>query len=105
MEAVTKVVLGHYDEDKRLEIEAILTRLGLRVYGAKKGEELMELVREHKPELVMMDVLMPGINGFELCRSIKESMGKRYIAVVLMTDRDDAYSRGRARYVLHAGRE
>lgn len=99
METVTRVVLGHYDESKCAEIEAVLTRLGLEVHRALKGEEVLQIAKERKPELVLVDVLMPGINGFELCRSIKEAMGKRYIAVVLMTDRDDAYSRGRARYV------
>ncbi|MHC4943508.1 MAG: GGDEF domain-containing response regulator [Planctomycetota bacterium] len=99
MEAISRVVLGHYDEGKLDEIRQLITDDEIEVFLTRDGEEILKLVQEHKPELVLMDVLMPGINGFEICRMIKESMGKRYIAVVLLTDRDDAYSRGRARYV------
>ncbi len=99
METVSKVVLGHYDDDKLEGIRLILEGLDLDVFLAKDGEEVLGLVKKHRPELVLVDVLMPGLNGFEICRTVKESMGKRYIAVVLMTDRDDAYSRGRARHV------
>jgi diguanylate cyclase (GGDEF)-like protein len=99
MEAISRVVLGHYDEGKLDEIRRLMNEDEVEVFAAREGEEVLKLVQEHKPELVLMDVLMPGINGFEICRMIKESMGKRYIAVVLLTDRDDAYSRGRARYV------
>lgn len=99
METVSKVVLGHYDEEKLNEICKILEDLKLDVKAATNGEQVLELVKEHKPQLVLVDVLMPVINGFEVCRQIKQNMGKRYVAVVLITDSDDAYSRGRARFV------
>ncbi|MBU0756014.1 MAG: diguanylate cyclase [Planctomycetes bacterium] len=99
MVAVSKVVLGHYDEVKLNEIKELLTRDGMEIFTAQEGEEILKLAETKKPNLVIVDVLMPGINGFEICRAIKETMGKRYVAVVLLTDRDDAYSRGRARYV------
>jgi diguanylate cyclase (GGDEF)-like protein len=99
MGTVSKVVLGHYDEGKLAEIEQILTGMDLEVLMARDGEEVLKLVAEHKPGLVLADVLLPGVNGFEICRTLKESTGKKYVAVILMTDREDAYSRGRARYV------
>lgn len=99
MAALSKVVLGHYDEDKLREIAEHLNRDDVEIFAAGDGEEVLKQVKANKPDIVLVDVLMPGINGFEICRSIKESMGKRYVAVVLLTDRDDAYSRGRARFV------
>lgn len=99
MEAISKVVLGHYDEQQMAEIEGILTGLGLEVITSQKGEDIVKLTKERKPGLVLVDALMPGMNGFEICRLIKENMGKRYVTVVIMTDREDAYSRGRARFV------
>jgi diguanylate cyclase (GGDEF)-like protein len=99
METVNRVILGHYDEGKLGEIEAQLKQMGLEVFTASSGDEIVKLCKERKPGIVIVDVLMPEVNGFEICRIVKESMGKRYVPVVLMTDRDDAYSRGRARYV------
>ena len=85
MKTVSRVVLGHYDEEKLQEIHQILKGLELEVFSASNGEEILKQVKDRKPDLVLVDVLMPGVNGFEICRSVKDSMGKRYIAVVLMT--------------------
>ncbi len=99
MTQVKKIVLGHYDQSKLTDLEVLMKECGLEVHASTDGEEVVQLAGEVKPDLVLVDVLMPGINGFEICREIKASCGKRYLAVVLMTDREDAYSRGRARYV------
>ena len=99
MKAVSKVVLGHYDEKKLGELTKTLEKIGVKVFPARDGESVLREVAERRPDLVLADVLLPGVNGFEVCRTVKESMGKRYVAVVLLTDREDAYSRGRARYV------
>lgn len=99
MDAISKVVLGHYDEGKLTEIRKILTDMGLEVFSTTKGQDVLKLAKSNKPGLVLVDALMPELNGFEICRQIKDNVGKRYVSVVLMTDRADAYSRGRARYV------
>jgi diguanylate cyclase (GGDEF)-like protein len=99
MATISSVILGHYDEGKLAEIQAVFSGMDLEVVTARDGDEVLKLAGQHKSALVLVDVLLPGVNGFEICRAIKESMGKRYVPVVLMTDREDAYSRGRARYV------
>jgi len=99
METISRVVLGHYDEVKLQEIEKIFKDIGLETHTTCNGEEILKLSKERKPGLIIIDALMPAVNGFEICRQVKQNMGKRYVAVVIMTDKDDAYSRGRARYV------
>ena len=60
---------------------------------ASNGAEALRLVRADPPDLVLMDVTMPGIDGFEACRVIKEDASTRMIPVVLVTALNDTASR------------
>jgi len=61
----------------------ILENAGYEVVGAHDGVEALALVRERRPDLVITDVEMPGPNGYEVCRSIKESPELGHIPVVI----------------------
>lgn len=68
-----------------------------RVYTAETGMEGMVLAREHHPDVILLDILMPGMDGFEVCRLIKEDPELRQIPVIFLTAlRDDTRSRVRA---------
>lgn len=54
-------------------MKATLTDLGYSVIEAKTGEEALELLRTESPELVLLDLNMPGIGGLETCRAIRET--------------------------------
>lgn len=99
MAPVNTALLGHYDQNKLDQLEQLLNAAGLEVFASSDGEEVVRLANEHTPDLVLVDVLMPGINGFEICREVKALTGNKYRPVVLLADREDAYSRGRGRYV------
>lgn len=58
---------------------------GLRLLVAKSGEEAIQRAELAKPELILLDVLMPGIDGFETCRRLKENPETRVIPVIFMT--------------------
>lgn len=66
-------------------LSRLLTREGYSVHRAADGAEALELVMREMPDLVLSDVLMPKLNGFELCRRIKEERTTRLIPVVLVT--------------------
>ena len=53
--------------------------------GAASGEDALALVAADAPDLVLLDVMMPGINGFEVCRRLKEDDATRFIPVIMMT--------------------
>ncbi len=65
-----------------------LTRSGYQVYQARRGEEALELVRELKPPLVLLDVLMPGIDGVEICRAMRADVELADVPVIFLSALD-----------------
>jgi CheY-like chemotaxis protein len=58
---------------------------GYDVSIAPDGESAIEVVEHEPPDLILLDVMMPGIDGFETCRRLKEDEGHREIPVIFMT--------------------
>ncbi len=58
---------------------------GLQIFSAFDGFEAGRLVQQHKPTVVLLDVMMPGIDGIEVCRSLKGDPETAHIRVVAMT--------------------
>src|SRR6185436_10154018 len=76
-------------------VQALLAPDGHAVRTAGDGAEALRLVQSEPPDLVLMDVMMPVVDGFEACRDIKQNPEKRLIPVVLVTSLDDTDSRVR----------
>jgi putative two-component system response regulator len=66
-------------------LERLLVRDGHSVLFAKDGEEALERVRRDHPDLVLMDVIMPTLDGFETCHRLKSDPDTRLVPVVLIT--------------------
>jgi signal transduction histidine kinase/ligand-binding sensor domain-containing protein/DNA-binding response OmpR family regulator len=64
-----------------------------RILEAKDGLEALELTEKHQPDIIISDVMMPGMDGFELCRHIKEDINISHIPIVLLTTQGDIESR------------
>jgi two-component system, OmpR family, response regulator MprA len=76
-------------DDNRDNIEIIATRLrhrGYEVEEAMRGEEALQCVRKRAPDLILLDVMLPGIDGFQTCRRLRED-GVR-TPVLMLTARD-----------------
>ena len=78
------VVIDDVEENLEL-ISGVLDRDGYDVVGARDGVSGLDLVLHEQPDLVLTDVVMPGMNGFELCRRLKDDRETRLIPVVLVT--------------------
>ena len=63
----------------------VLTREGYDVSSAENGEDAMTKIRQSKPSLVFLDVMMPKKNGYEVCREVKKDSGLRDIRVIMLT--------------------
>jgi PAS domain S-box-containing protein len=67
-----------------------LEHMGYRVLVAQDGEEALERAEHMRPDIILLDVLMPGLDGFETCRRLKAAEGTREIPVIFMTCLADA---------------
>ena len=76
-------------------LTSVLTRDGHRVECAHDGRAVPGFVRNQQPDLVLMDVLMPHVDGFAACVALKSDPATRLIPVVLITGLDDSESRVR----------
>jgi response regulator RpfG family c-di-GMP phosphodiesterase len=66
-------------------IADVLRQVGYEVFEAHQGKEVLPMIRKNKPSLVLLDVMLPGMNGFEICKRIKDSPETENIAVILLT--------------------
>ena len=74
------------DEKDILElIEYNLTKNGYRVKTTTSGEDALELVRSHDYDLIILDLMLPGVDGLDLCKIIKADKQKAHIPVVMVT--------------------
>jgi len=81
-----KKILIVEDEKSLLKLESILlTTKGYLVQGVSSGLAALEAIDEEMPDLVLLDVMLPKLDGFEVCLRIKESPETRHIPVVLLT--------------------
>jgi DNA-binding response OmpR family regulator len=83
---VPSLLLVEDDPSIRMAIELALTRQGHLVATAATGEEALELWQNQRPELVVLDVMLPGMDGFEICRRIRRT---DQVPIILLTARSD----------------
>jgi DNA-binding response OmpR family regulator len=82
------VVLAADDDDDVLELVTFrLERSGYTVLQAHDGEEAWELARDNQPDLAVLDVMMPKLDGFEVTRRIRADQAIRRIPIILLTAR------------------
>src|SRR5437762_6543834 len=79
--------------ENRTLIERLLTGHGYIVETAAGGEAALECIARSAPDLILLDVQMPGPDGFEVCRRVKTDPATRLIPVVLITALSDKRSR------------
>lgn len=76
-------------------LSGLLRAVGAEVLEAHDGERALELVRDRWPDLVVSDVLMPGLDGFALCREIKRDIALSDVPVILLSWKEDLLQRVR----------
>jgi len=81
-----KKILIVEDEESLLKLESILlTSKGYDVRGVPNGQAALQALNEVKPDLILLDVMLPEIDGFEVCRRIKSDPENRHIPIIMLT--------------------
>lgn len=85
----TVLVVDDLAQNVRL-MDAVLSPRGYTVVGASSGEEALALVGVHLPDVILLDVMMPGIDGYETCRRLRSDPATSYLPVVMVTASGEA---------------
>ena len=84
----TRILAVEDDERIREAVKLALEDEGWTVQGAGSGEEAVDLFGRHVPDVVLIDIMLPGIDGFELCRTLRRSSD---VPIVMVTARNDTH--------------
>ncbi len=90
-----KVLIVDDNQDAIHILSAVLKRGGYTVSIAKNGAEAIEKVHQEHPALVLLDIMMPKMDGFEVCQEIKGNAETSGIPILMITARKDPESRKR----------
>lgn len=74
-------------------VKIALASQGYEIISASNGERALELVAAQPPDLILLDIMMPGMNGFDICARLKEDERTRLIPIVLVTSLNDSRDR------------
>jgi DNA-binding response OmpR family regulator len=83
-----KVLIVDDEDHLRMLIEQALEDLedeGVELITASNGEEALHLIVEERPDLVFLDVMMPKMNGIEVCRRVKQELNLQHIYIIILT--------------------
>ena len=94
---MTKKVLVCDDEPYIVEsVSYVVRKAGYEVVVAEDGLEALNAVKREKPDLVFLDIMMPKISGYEVCRQVKEDPATRAAYIVMLTARGQEEDERRA---------
>lgn len=83
---MSKVILLADDEpDTVVLVHERLKKAGFEVIPAFTGDEVLQKVQEKTPDLILLDIVMPGMNGYRVCRRLKENEATKKIPIILFT--------------------
>ena len=90
---IQKVLIVYDSPTERYHLQEILTRNGFSVAVAENGEDAIEKIKADKPQLILMDVVMPGKNGFQVTRAISRDPDTQDIPIFMCTSKDQETDR------------
>ncbi len=83
-----KILLIEDNATERQVMDSALRQAGWEVIHAENGEIGLERAASTRPDLILLDIILPGKNGFQICRKLKVSEDTNSIPVVLVTSKD-----------------
>jgi two-component system alkaline phosphatase synthesis response regulator PhoP len=82
---VSKIMVVDDEEKIRYVVRKILEGKGYEVIDADGGKQCLEILKNEKPDMILMDILMPGMNGWEVVKEVKEDWSNKYIMICMLT--------------------
>jgi DNA-binding response OmpR family regulator len=90
-----RILIVDDERNNRELLEVMLSQEGFLLLTAASGEEALAMVAQHPPDLILLDIMMPGLDGYEVAAAIKANLATKSIAVIMVTALDDHNARMR----------
>jgi two-component system, OmpR family, alkaline phosphatase synthesis response regulator PhoP len=97
-----RVLIADDEAYIRLLIEQTLEEYeekGIEILTARDGQEALDIIRSEKPDLIFLDIMMPKIDGFEVCQTVKQHLNMTDCYVVMLTAKGQEFDRLRGEQV------
>ncbi len=89
-----KQILVIEDEDNiAIALDYLMTREGYRLERIATGAGAVDLIRDQQPDLVLLDVMLPEVSGYEICQKVRQDPGLSGVKILMMTARGSAMER------------
>lgn len=94
----SKILIADDEPNILISLEYLMKREGFEVHVARDGHEALEVLRRERPRLVLLDVMMPGKSGFEVCQELRadESLQGTLVLMLTAKGRDTDVAKGLA---------
>ena len=66
---------------------------GVDILSSDNGKDALEIIKQEKPDLIFLDVMMPGMNGFDVCRAVKQELKMDRVYIILLTARGQEFDK------------
>ena len=83
-----EILIVDDEPDVVVPIQFLMEQQGYLVMVAERGEDALDLIYQYKPDLVILDILLPGIDGYEVCEIIRLDPSFRDVKIIFLTARD-----------------
>ncbi|TVQ57980.1 MAG: response regulator [Spirulina sp. DLM2.Bin59] len=90
---MSKVLVVEDSLSQRQMISDLLKDSGLTVEVASDGEEAIECIKKHAPDIIVLDIVMPRMNGYEVCRLLKSNPKTQNVPVVMCSSKGEEFDR------------
>ena len=91
-----KILVAEDDADIRLMMRMLLGMKGYRVVEARDGQETVDVAKQERPDLILMDLQLPRLNGFAVARFVRQTDSIRDVPIVVVSAHDPAKHRNLA---------
>jgi len=92
VKSTTKVLIAEDHEDSREALKALLEAFGFEVVEAVNGKDAVEKATTETPRIILMDIMMPEMDGFEAIRRVREMLAAHNVHIIAVTAMDGAHT-------------